>query len=460
MTPVIAIVGRPNVGKSTLFNRLTRTRAALVANEPGVTRDRRYGYADLPGAVVMLVDTGGLDDGAAPQDPVAAAVTRQTRQALEEADAVLWLVDGRAGATAGDAALAPLLRPLGKPVLLTVNKTDGIDAEIAAAEFHSLGGFSTPLPVAAETGAGIAELQERLAALFPQPAPPPADHPDAVRISIAGRPNVGKSTLLNRIAGEERMLTSDAPGATRDSIMTPFRRRGKEYLLIDTAGIRRRARITDRIEKFSVIKSLRSIEMSRIVILVLDAREGVSAQDQSLLGVVRQAGKSLVLALNKWDGLTPQQRAAVDEQLQRKAGFIDYACAHRISALHGTGVDGLFDSIERIMASQQQEFTAPTLTGFLQEATRENPPPLVRGRPIKLKYAHVGGCDPVRVIIHGNQVQAAPANYQRYLAAYFRRKMGLVGTPVLVEFKRGKNPYGKRSAVAGRPRRRKRSASG
>lgn len=440
MTPVVAIVGCPNVGKSTLFNRLTRSRAAVVADEPGVTRDRQYGYAAWRDSTLLLIDTGGLAGGKT-GDALAELVAEQTLQAVAEADAVLWLVDGRAGLTAGDDDLAAMLRSLAKPVFMVVNKVDGLDARLAVAEFHAVGGFNAPLPVSAESGRGVKDLLDAVGASLPKRALPALEAPQAVKIAVVGRPNVGKSTLVNRMIGAERMLTSDTPGTTRDSILAPFQRRQKDYALIDTAGIRRRAKVTDKVEKFSVVKSLQAIEMCQIAVLVLDAQALVSAQDQTLLGIVGQAGKSLILAVNKWDSLSDKQKANARRQLSGKTRFADYARVHHLSALHGTGVGKLFDSIDAIARSQRQSFKSALLSGLLHEATQANPPPLVRGRRIKLKYAHLGGHDPVRVIIHGNQTQNVPGSYQRYLSHHFRKGMGLIGTPVLIEFKRGANPY-------------------
>lgn len=440
MTPVVAIVGCPNVGKSTLFNRLTHSRAAVVADEPGVTRDRQYGYAAWRDSRLLLIDTGGLAGGKT-GDALAELVAEQTLQAVAEADAVLWLVDGRAGLTAGDEDLAAMLRSLAKPVFMVVNKVDGLDASLAVAEFHAVGGFNAPLPVSAESGRGVKALLDAVGASLPKRALPALEAPRAVKIAVVGRPNVGKSTLVNRMIGAERMLTSDTPGTTRDSILVPFQRRQRDYALIDTAGIRRRAKVTDKVEKFSVVKSLQAIEMCQIAVLVLDAQELVSTQDQTLLGIVGQAGKSLILAINKWDSLSDKQKANARRQLSVKTRFADYARVHYLSALHGTGVGKLFDSIDAIARSQRQSFKSALLSGLLHEATQATPPPLVRGRRVKLKYAHLGGHDPVRVIIHGNQTQNVPGSYQRYLSNHFRKGMGLIGTPVLIEFKRGDNPY-------------------
>ena len=441
MIPIIAIVGCPNVGKSTLFNRLTRTRAALVADEPGVTRDRQYGYADLRAGAVLLIDTGGIAGSVAPDDSLHGLVGEQTMQAITEADAVLWLVDGRAGLSAGDMELAAVMRTLEKPIFFVVNKIDGVGADNALAEFHAVGGLAAPIPLSAETGNGVTNLLEHITAAFPQQAAPPQEHTGVARVAIIGRPNVGKSTLLNRLTGENRVLTSAQPGTTRDSITVALQRRHKEYLLTDTAGIRRRHKVTEKVEKFSVIKSLKAIETCQIVILMTDAQDVIAGQDQTLLGIVNQSGKSLIIAVNKWDGLSGRQKSDIRRQLERKTAFADYACIHYISARHGTGVGKLFDSIDRINRSRTQDFSASTITALLQEAVSANPPPLVRGRRIKLKYAHPGGHDPVRIIIHGNQTRETPAHYQRYLANFFRKRMNLTGTPVFIEFKHGANPY-------------------
>ena len=441
MLPVIAIVGCPNVGKSTLFNRLTRTRSALVANDPGVTRDRQYGFANLHDTAMLVCDTGGIGGSIEDYNQILEAVSVQTMQALAEADAVLWLVDGRSGLTTGDMEFAAIMRKVVKPVFLIVNKIDGIVPESAVAEFHSIGGFAPPIAVSAEAGDGINNLLDTISASFPKTIAFQTENLDVVKVAIVGRPNVGKSTLINRVTGENRVLTSTLPGTTRDSIAVPFQRRQKNYLLIDTAGIRRRHKVTDKIEKFSIIKSLKAIEICHIVILLLDARDVISGQDQTLLGMISQAGKSLIIAVNKWDGLSQQQQQTIQRQIERKTGFIDYACIRHISALHGTGIRKLFDSIDKIVRSRQQDFNSSTVTGFLNEALAANPPPVVRGRRIKLKFAHLGGDDPLRIIIHGNQTRDIPANYRRYLANHFRKKMKLTGSPVFIEFKHGDNPY-------------------
>lgn len=440
MTSVIAIVGRPNVGKSTLFNRLTRTRNALVADRPGVTRDRQYGLADYEGRPYMLIDTGGLGDSEGVGESISTLISEQSLRAVEEADAVLWLVDGRAGLTATDETLAEQLRPLCPDLQLVVNKTDGLDAHIVAAEFHSLG-FGEPVPISAERGEGVSTLIETALSKLPAQEKTEEEAGDGLRISIIGRPNVGKSTLVNRMLGEERMLTYDQPGTTRDSVAVPFQRRDKEYVLIDTAGVRRRARVKDTVEKFSIVKSLQAIDKAEVIIMVIDGQEAVTEQDLSLLGLTAESGKSLIIAINKWDGLDSYQKTHIKNQVDRKLTFVDYAHVHFISALHGTGVGKLFDTIEKIRKSQSKEFKSSAVTQLLNDATTAHPPPMVRGRRIKLRYAHVGGHNPLRIIVHGNQTENVPASYQRYLSNTLRKKMKLSGTPVLIEFKYSDNPY-------------------
>lgn len=451
MLPIIAIVGRPNVGKSTLFNRLTRTRAALVADQPGVTRDRQYGLGSYGDSRFVLVDTGGLP-GNEPEDrQLTESVTGQSLRAMDEADVVLWLVDGRSGLTAADQQLAAQFRPLNSKVHLVVNKIESLDAETARAEFFSLG-FGDPVPISAEHGQGIAALMESILAVLPGTitAEPDPDH--GVRVCVIGRPNAGKSTLINRMLGEERMVTSAAPGTTRDSITIPFERRGRQYLLVDTAGVRRRARVRDHVEKISVLKSLQSVNECDVVIAVIDSREGIAEQDLSLLGFTADSGKSLIIALNKWDDLPADQKDSMRRDVDRKLRFVDYASVHRISALHGTGVGTLFETIDAIHASRNAgKKSASEMSRLLADAVDAHPPPLVRGRRIKLRYAHIGGNDPLRIIVHGNQTQSVPESYRRYLANTFRERLQLVATPVVVEFKYGENPYkGRRNELTGR----------
>lgn len=427
------------MGKSTLFNRLTRSRNALVADMPGVTRDRQYGIAEYEGRPFYLIDTGGLGDIDEANQAISQLVSEHSLGAVKEADAVLWLVDGRTGLTAADEILAPQLRPLNPHIYLAVNKTEGMDQATVCAEFHRLG-FGEPYPISAARGDGIATLLATLLATFEVEAPPP-EPPAGLRIGVIGRPNVGKSTLINRMLGEERLLTYDQPGTTRDSIAIPFTRREQHYVLIDTAGVRRRARITEALEKFSVVKTLKAIDDAQIIILVMDAQEAITEQDLGLLGITTASGKSLIIAINKWDGLDNDQRTLIKNQIDRKLAFADYATTHFISALHGSGVGKLFDSIDKIGASQGREFKSALITEILQEAVAAHPPPLVHGRRIKLRYAHIGGHNPLRIIIHGNQTAHVPAAYRRYLSNYLRKHMQLVATPVLIEFKQSKNPF-------------------
>ena len=440
MSIIIAIVGRPNVGKSTLFNHLTRSRNALVSDQPGMTRDRQYGFAELAERGFILIDTGGLHDSDASNPVLADSVEKQSFTAMTEADAVFWLVDGRAGLTPVDESLVQKLRQLNKPVYLLVNKSEGLDKHTVTAEFHALG-VGTPIAISAKRGSGIAALMETVMQDFPLTVAPREEITEGLRISIIGRPNVGKSTLTNRLLGEDRMLTFEQPGTTRDSIRIPFQRQDRHYILIDTAGVRRRARISDAVEKLSVVKTLEALDQAQVVILVIDAREGLTDQDLTLLGMTAESGKSLLLAVNKWDGLENDQKQTVKKQLDRRLDFADYAVIHFISALHGTGVGKLFQDIDRIGKAQTIESKPSQVTEILEAALATHQPPLVRGRRIKLRYAHLGGHNPVRIIIHGNQIEHVPSAYQRYLANVFRKRLKLVGTPVLIEFKSGTNPY-------------------
>jgi GTP-binding protein len=452
MLPVIALVGRPNVGKSTLFNRLTRTQDALVAAVPGLTRDRKYGECRIGGRQFIVVDTGGLEAGDRELDGLMA---RQAWQAVEEADEVFFLVDARDGLTAADEAIATDLRRRGKPVILVVNKTDGLDEDGALSEFYRLG-LGEPQPVSAAHGRGVERLlRSALAALPVATEDAGSEQPSAdegrVRVAVVGRPNAGKSTLINRILGEERVLASDEPGTTRDSIFIPFERDGVAYTLIDTAGVRRRARVTEAVEKFSVIKTLQAIEEAHVVILVLDARTGIGEQDATLAGHVAEKGRALVLAVNKWDGLEPHERRMVRDQLERKLPFLAFASVRFISALHGTGVGELFPLVRRAHASAMRELSASQLTEILERAVDAHQPPLVRGRRIKLRYAHQGGRNPPLIVIHGNQTESVPESYRRYLENAFREALRLTGTPIRIEFRTGGNPFeGRRNKLTPR----------
>jgi len=458
MRPVVAIVGRPNVGKSTLFNRLTRSRAALVADVPGVTRDRQYGDGLLGDRPYLVVDTGGLAADFAGQPAAGATlsqqVMQQTRQALTEADAVVFVVDGREGPNALDQDIAQSLRRLGKPVTVAVNKVEGMERAVAAAEFHAFG-LGEPYPISAAHGQGIDELMEHVLAPLPRAAAEQPAHADVARIAVIGRPNVGKSTLVNALLGEERVVVSEQPGTTRDSIQLPLERAGKPYVLIDTAGVRRRTRVHEAVEKFSVIKTLQAVDEANVVILVVDAKAGVADQDADLGGYAVEHGRSLVIAVNKWDILDKSERAWAQRELERKLPFLEFAPVHYVSALTGAGLGGLFPSVDRAFSSARRELPTPRLTRVLQQATAATPPPIVRGRRIRLKLAHQGGKNPPLVVIHGNQTKSLPAAYRRYLENSFRRAFQLVGTPVRIECREGTNPYGE-SRPARRRHKRKR----
>ncbi len=454
MLPVIALVGRPNVGKSTLFNRLTRTRDALVADVPGLTRDRKYGDGKVGERPFIVIDTGGLTGET---DDLEGLMAQQSWQAVEEADLVFFMVDGRDGLTAGDQLIVTALRRTGKQQLLVVNKTDGVDADTVMADFFSLG-MGEPHPIAAVHGRGVVSLMDVAMRLLPEEPADAQENADDERIKVAvvGRPNVGKSTLINRMMGEERVLAFDMPGTTRDSIFIPFERDDTAYTLIDTAGVRRRARVSEAIEKFSVIKTLQAIDAANVVLLLLDAQQEISEQDASLAGYIAEKGRALILVVNKWDGLDGYDRGNIVEQLERRLPFLDYATTCYISALHGSGVGDLFPEIENAFASAMRELPTPALTDILEKIVQEHQPPLVRGRRIKLRYAHQGGRNPPIIVIHGNQTERVPATYKRYLASAFRSAMRLSGTPIRIEFKTGSNPYkGRKNKLTGRQIKRK-----
>jgi GTP-binding protein len=458
--PVIALVGRPNVGKSTLFNRLTRTRDALVADFPGLTRDRQYGLGRVGPVPYVVVDTGGLGE---PDDPTYHDMQSQAVRALDEADAVLFLVDAHAGVTPGDEALTQQLRQRGKRVWLVLNKVDGVDPDLAAAEFHALG-LDRPWPIAAVHGRGVPGLMDAVLDDLGADAGdtdgdgPVADSSDpaAIRVALIGRPNVGKSTLVNRLVGEERVLVYDMPGTTRDAIHVPFERDGRAFTLIDTAGVRRRSRVRETVEKFSVVKTLQAIDAAEVVIMVLDAQQEISEQDAHLIGHAVDAGRGLVLAVNKWDGLAPADRDRIRRELDIKLAFLDFARPRFISALHGTGVGRLLDEVAHVHRAARAELPTPALNTVLAEALDAHQPPLIRGRRIKLRYAHQGGRNPPTIVIHGNQTAALPAAYKRYLVNRFRRAFSLQGTPIRLDFKTGENPYaGRRNRLTPRQQRKR-----
>ena len=481
-TPVVALVGRPNVGKSTLFNRLTRTRDALVADFPGLTRDRKYGQAHLAGHDFIVIDTGGIDGT---EEGVEEKMAEQSLLAIEEADIVLFLVDARAGLTSADIGIANYLRQRqNKTTVVVANKVDGIDADSHCAEFYQLG-LGEIAQIAASQGRGITSLMEHVLAPFAEQIAETTEEsavenadvssevtefdewdedfdfsneedtalldeelaqeqtPDNqnIKIAIVGRPNVGKSTLTNRILGEDRVVVYDMPGTTRDSIYIPMERDGQNYTLIDTAGVRKRGKVHLAVEKFSVIKTLQAIQDANVVLLVIDARENISDQDLSLLGFILNAGRSLVIVVNKWDGLDTDVKDRVKSELDRRLDFIDFARVHFISALHGSGVGNLFDSVKEAYECATQKMTTSMLTRILQIAVDEHQPPMIGGRRVKLKYAHPGGYNPPIIVIHGNQVDKLPDSYKRYLSNHFRRSLKIIGSPIRLQFQEGNNPF-------------------
>jgi GTP-binding protein len=452
MIPVIAIVGRPNVGKSTLFNCLTRTRNALVSDFPGMTRDRQYGEAEVSDHRFIVIDTGGITDET---DDINQLTAQQSILATEEADIVLFLVDARAGLTASDLSIAKKLRALNKNVVLVVNKAEGLDPSLAVAEFYQLG-FGDPHAISSAHGRGISDLFE---SVFEHAEIEPAaeDSISGIKLAIIGRPNVGKSTLTNRMLGEERVIVYDMPGTTRDSIFIPLDRNGKHYTLIDTAGIRRRGKIFEATEKFSVVKTLQAIQAANVVLFIMDAREGVTDQDLKLMGFILETGRAMVIALNKWDGMQTDERDHARKTIDRRLNFLPFVRIHFISALHGTGVGNLFDSVNEAYASATKKLSTPMLTKILQAALVQHTPPLVHGRRIKLRYAHPGGHNPPRIIIHGNQVDSLPDSYRRYLANTYQERLKLMGTPVYIELKSSENPFRNRPNVLSDSQRRKKS---
>jgi GTP-binding protein len=439
MKPTIVIVGRPNVGKSTLFNRLTRSRDALVADLPGLTRDRHYGDGRLGARPYFVVDTGGLEPVA--REGLLGEMARQTLAAIAEADAIVFLVDGREGVTPQDRRIAAELRKARAPVWLVVNKTEGMDAAIATAEFHELG-LGVPYAISAAHDEGVRELADAILGELPEaPGEEARGAGEEPRIAVVGRPNVGKSTLVNRLLGEERMIVSETPGTTRDAIEVLFEHAGKRYVLVDTAGIRRRGRVFEAVEKFSVVKTMQAIDRANVAVLVVDAAEGVTDQDAHIAGYVLERGRALVVAANKWDGLDEYARETAKRTLARKLGFVPFARTHFISALQGEGLRPLMASVDQAYRAATAKLPTPRLTRTLIDAVaRQAPPRSGLVRP-KLRYAHQGGSNPPVIVVHGTALDAVPRSYRRYLEGVFRDAFGLVGTPLRIEFRTGRNPY-------------------
>ncbi len=454
---VISLVGRPNVGKSTLFNVLTKSRDALVADYPGLTRDRKYGRVQYENSEIIVIDTGGLSGE---REELDTHMERQTRLAVEESDIILFMVDARDGLTPADEVIADSLRRTGKLVKLIVNKIDGLDARSVSSEFYSIG-LGEPIAIASSQNRGIQSMLGNVLASFVSPEDVVIDSDDIdsdedvsldededspeeikdrrVKVAIIGRPNVGKSTLVNRFLGEERVVVYDMPGTTRDSVFIPFDRDGKKYTFIDTAGIRRKRAVNEVIEKFSIIKSMQAIERSNVVIIMIDARTEIADQDLHLIGYALEAGRALILVINKWDGMDDYQKELIHKGLDKQLPFVRFAETFFISALHGSGVGKLYAAIDRAYASAIQKYSTSVLTLLLEKAVQSHQPPLINGRRIKLRYAHQGGMNPPRIIIHGNQISRVPAVYKRYLTNFFRKELKSVGTPIVIEFKGSDN---------------------
>ena len=438
MRPVIALVGRPNVGKSTLFNRLTRSRDAIVANLPGLTRDRQYGKGLHNGKSFIVIDTGGITGY---EGGINFEMASQSLLAIDEASICLFLVDARDGLTPDDEKIVDYLRKSNKNSYLVVNKVDGLDADQATADFYSLG-LTQIFSITATQGRGVNSLLKEVLS-GAEDDENEAEVATGIKIAIAGRPNVGKSTLVNRMLGEERVVVYDQPGTTRDSVYIPFERHGKKYTLIDTAGIRKRGKTKETVEKFSVVKSLQAIQGANVVVLLVDAHESIVEQDLHLLGYVIDSGRALVIAINKWDGMEDSQKDTIKSDIRRRFTFVDFATIHFISALHGTGVGDLYKSIHKAYNSAKKKLSTNQLTQVLQQAVTDHVPPMVNGRRIKLRYAHPGGQNPPTIVIHGKQTKKLPAHYSRYLEKTFRSLLKLEGTPVRIELRSDENPFTK-----------------
>ncbi|MDO9011225.1 MAG: ribosome biogenesis GTPase Der [Gallionella sp.] len=439
MLPTLVLVGRPNVGKSTLFNRLTRSRDALVADQPGLTRDRHYGRGRVGERPYLVVDTGGLEPVA--KDGIMYEMARQSRQAVDEADIVLFLVDGRAGCTPQDLIIATQLRKTGKPILLLVNKAEGMARARVTAEFFELG-LGEPYPISSAHGDNVVEVVEIALDNFPEEVEAEeVQHDKPPKLAIVGRPNVGKSTLVNAILGEQRVIAFDQPGTTRDSIYIDFERDGKQYTIIDTAGVRRRGKVEEAIEKFSVIKTMQAIEDANVVVLVVDAKDQITEQDAHVADFVLQAGRALVLAVNKWDGLDAHQREMVKSDIERKLHFLGFAKRHYISALNGSGIIDVLKSVDAAYDAAMAKLSTPKLTRALIGAIEKQAPPKVGRFLPKMRYAHQGGSNPPLIVIHGSGLDNIPASYTRYLERAFAEIFKLQGTPMKIQFNSSKNPF-------------------
>jgi GTP-binding protein len=441
MKPTVALVGRPNVGKSTLFNRLTRSRDALVADQPGLTRDRHYGHGRVGDKPYLVIDTGGFEPVV--DEGILFEMAKQTLQAVDEADAVVFLVDGRTGVTPQDKIIANRLRQIDRPVHLVVNKAEGMSQAIAGAEFHELA-LGEPWAISSAHGDGVRELMERVLETFPDEVEEEdVRHP---KFAVIGRPNVGKSTLVNAILGEERVIAFDHPGTTRDSIYIDFERAGSAYTIIDTAGVRRRTKISETVEKFSVVKTLKAIEDANVAVLVLDAQQDISEHDATIAGFALEAGRALVVAVNKWDHLETEKKEQIKRDIARKLTFLDFAKFHYISALEGRGVGDLFKSIDEAYRAAMAKLSTPKLTRVLEVAIERQAPPRVGPIRPKMRYAHQGGVNPPIIVVHGNALEHVPESYTRYLEHTFRKVFKLEGTPLRVQYKTGENPFDKDDA--------------
>jgi len=436
--PILALVGRPNVGKSTLFNRLTKTRDALVADIPGLTRDRHYGHGKLGGKPYLVLDTGGFEPDA--KEGIMLEMAKQAEQAIAEADAVVFVVDGRLGLAPRDMEIATKLRRIGRPVFVAVNKTEGMNKGIVSADFFELG-LGEPHPISATHGDGVRGLLEMALESFPDEVEPEDQGGGVPRVAIVGRPNVGKSTLINALLGEERMIAYDMPGTTRDAIEVDFERNGKQYKLIDTAGLRRKGKVFETIEKFSVVKTLQSIEDCNVVVFMVDAQQDISDQDAHIAGFVLESGRSVVVAVNKWDGLDGYAREQIKQMLERKLKFLEFANLHFISALKGSGLEALLKSVDKAYLAAFAKLPTPKLTRLIQDAVAQQQPPRSGLFRPKLRYAHQGGQNPPLVVIHGTALDSIPDSYSRFLEHIVREAFKLKGTPLRIQYNVSDNPY-------------------